>query len=81
MADLAIAARGLKKLYGTLAAVDGIDLAIPAGTVYAMLGPNDAGKTTMINILAAVLPPMRPYGAVQPTSPLGSTLMPLRQTW
>ena len=47
----AITARGLTKRYGDVVAVDGVDLEIPAGTVYALLGPNGAGKTTLVEML------------------------------
>ncbi len=57
MTDLAIVARGLRKQYGTVIAVDGIDLAVPAGTIYALLGPNGAGKTTTINMLTTLAAP------------------------
>ena len=51
MADTVIAARGLKKFYGRIAAVDGIDLAIERGEIFGLLGPNGAGKTTTILML------------------------------
>ena len=54
---LAIEATGLKKSFGDFHAVDGIDLAVPAGTVYAVLGPNGAGKTTTVRMLATLLRP------------------------
>ncbi len=57
MAELAITARGLKKQYGAVTALDGIDLAVTSGTVYALLGPNGAGKTTTINILTTLTRP------------------------
>lgn len=57
MAELAITARGLTKQYGTVAALDGLDLAVTSGTVYALLGPNGAGKTTTINILTTLTRP------------------------
>lgn len=50
MAD-AIEVQGLVKRYGPLAAVDGIDFTVPAGTVFSFLGPNGAGKTTTTEIL------------------------------
>ncbi len=50
----AIEVRDLHKLYGDLAAVDGIDLAVPPGEVFAFLGPNGAGKTTTVEILEGV---------------------------
>ena len=56
--DLAIVARGLVKRYnGDVLAVDGVDLSIPANTIYALLGPNGAGKTTMISMLITLLEP------------------------
>ena len=56
--DLAIEARGLVKRYNEeVLAVDGVDLFIPASTVYALLGPNGAGKTTTISMLATLLEP------------------------
>jgi ABC-2 type transport system ATP-binding protein len=54
---LAVEARGLTRSFGTVRAVDGIDLAIPVGGVYGVLGPNGAGKTTTLRMLATLLPP------------------------
>jgi ABC-2 type transport system ATP-binding protein len=54
---LAIETQGLVKRFGEKTAVDGIDLAVPAGTVYGVLGPNGAGKTTTIRMLATLLRP------------------------
>lgn len=50
-ADAAIRIRGLRKVYGTVAAVDGIDLDIARGETFALLGPNGAGKSTTVEIL------------------------------
>ncbi len=55
--DLAIETSGLVKAFGDTRAVDGVDLAVPAGGVYGVLGPNGAGKTTTIRMLATLLPP------------------------
>src|ERR1700730_7334909 len=54
---LAIETEGLVKVFGETRAVDGIDLAVAAGTVYGVLGPNGAGKTTTIRMLATLLQP------------------------
>jgi ABC-2 type transport system ATP-binding protein len=54
---LAIETEGLVKCFGETRAVDGIDLAVQAGTVYGVLGPNGAGKTTTIRVLATLLRP------------------------
>ena len=54
---LAIETEGLVKVFGETRAVDGIDLAVAAGTVYGVLGPNGAGKTTTIRMLATLLRP------------------------
>ncbi|PBC71960.1 ABC-2 type transport system ATP-binding protein [Streptomyces sp. TLI_235] len=55
MTDLAIAANGLRKSYGDKTVLDGIDLHIPAGSVFALLGPNGAGKTTTVQILSTLI--------------------------
>ncbi|MFC8623267.1 ATP-binding cassette domain-containing protein [Streptomyces anulatus] len=57
MTHPAIAANGLRKSYGDKAVLDGIDLAVPAGTVFALLGPNGAGKTTVVKILSTLISP------------------------
>jgi ABC-2 type transport system ATP-binding protein len=54
---LAVEASGLVKAFGSIRAVDGVDLAVPAGSVYGVLGPNGAGKTTTIRLLATLLRP------------------------
>lgn len=54
---LAIETAGLVKTFGKVRALDGIDLAVPAGTVYGVLGPNGAGKTTALKVLATLLRP------------------------
>src|SRR5690606_6144374 len=56
-APLAICARGLVKSFGTLRAVDGIDLDVPRGMIFAILGPNGAGKTTLMRMLATLAKP------------------------
>ena len=49
--------KGLRKNYGPLAAVSGIDLHVSSGEIFALLGPNGAGKSTLINILAGLAKP------------------------
>ncbi|MEV2258087.1 ATP-binding cassette domain-containing protein [Streptomyces anulatus] len=56
--DIAIQAEGLRKRYGGKEiknALNGVDLIVPAGTVFGLLGPNGAGKTTTVRILATLL--------------------------
>ncbi len=56
-ADIAIEARELRKSYGEVKALCGVDLEVDAGSVYGLLGPNGAGKTTAVRILTTLLPP------------------------
>jgi ABC-2 type transport system ATP-binding protein len=49
--------RGLKKAFGATRAVDGLDLRVPGGMLYAFLGPNGAGKTTSLRMIAGLLRP------------------------
>jgi len=51
MATAAITVRGLRKSYGSLEAVRGVDFEVQEGEVFALLGPNGAGKTTTVEIL------------------------------
>jgi ABC-2 type transport system ATP-binding protein len=51
MSELAVDVHGLKKSYGELEAVKGIDLTVREGEIFALLGPNGAGKTTTVEIL------------------------------
>ncbi|MGD0299810.1 MAG: ABC transporter ATP-binding protein [Bryobacteraceae bacterium] len=53
----AISIRNLRKVYGTKAAVDGLDLEVPRGSFFGFLGPNGAGKTTTIRMLMGLAPP------------------------
>ena len=57
MTDAAVATRGLVKRFGEQAAVDGIDLEVPRGAVYGVLGPNGSGKTTTIRMLLGLVLP------------------------
>ncbi|MEU0384980.1 ATP-binding cassette domain-containing protein [Streptomyces chartreusis] len=51
----AIAATGLRKSFGDKLVLDGIDLRVPAGTIFSLLGPNGAGKTTAVKILSTLI--------------------------
>jgi ABC-2 type transport system ATP-binding protein len=52
-----IQASGLVKIYGKVRALDGLDLAVPEGTILGLLGPNGAGKTTAVRILTTLIAP------------------------
>jgi ABC-2 type transport system ATP-binding protein len=54
--DFAIHTRGLRKSYGALEAVKGIDIEVQTGEVFGLLGPNGAGKTTTVEILEGLRP-------------------------
>ena len=70
----AIEAHGLRKVFGQIAAVDGIDLAFPAGRIYGLLGPNGSGKTTLIRLMAGLAIPtggtVSVLGTPMPSRPL-----------
>jgi ABC-2 type transport system ATP-binding protein len=51
----AVSAAGLRKSFGETVVLDGIDLTVPAGTIFSLLGPNGAGKTTTIKILSTLI--------------------------
>jgi ABC-2 type transport system ATP-binding protein len=55
--EFAVEASGLTKHYGEVVALDGLDLAVPTGTVLGLLGPNGAGKTTAVSILTTLTAP------------------------
>ncbi|MBA3964052.1 MAG: ABC transporter ATP-binding protein [Chthoniobacterales bacterium] len=56
MSDIAISARGLRKSYGALEAVKGLDFEVHSGEVFGLLGPNGAGKTSTVEILEGLRP-------------------------
>ncbi|MEX2131207.1 MAG: ABC transporter ATP-binding protein [Pseudohongiellaceae bacterium] len=56
-AQFAIQARDLSRSFGSLRAVDGVDLQIQTGTIYGFLGPNGSGKSTTIRMLCGLLTP------------------------
>ncbi len=53
----AIEVHGLRKSFGEVVALDGLDLDVEAGIVFGLLGPNGAGKTTLVRVLATLLQP------------------------
>ncbi|MES1023094.1 ATP-binding cassette domain-containing protein [Gloeocapsa sp. BRSZ] len=64
MTDIMVQAEGLKKRFGNMVALRGINLAVPAGSVLGVLGPNGAGKTTTINCLTTLLKPDAGFCAI-----------------
>src|ERR1700728_5120429 len=57
MSKVAVEVHGLRKAFGDVQALDGLSLAVPAGTVLVLLGPNGSGKTTTVSILTTSLRP------------------------
>jgi ABC-2 type transport system ATP-binding protein len=57
VSDIAIEVEGLKKHFGNVQALMGVDLSVREATVYRVLGPNGAGKTTAVRILTTLLRP------------------------
>ncbi len=53
---LAVATQGLRKVYD-VAAVDGVDLRVPDGAIYGLIGPNGSGKTTLLDLIAGLRTP------------------------
>ena len=56
-APAAVETIALRKTYGSLVAIDHLDLRVPAGTIYGLIGPNGAGKTTTFSVLSTLLTP------------------------
>ncbi|CAN5538345.1 ABC transporter ATP-binding protein [soil metagenome] len=55
--ELAVSATGLVKRFGNRNVVDGVDIAVPKGSIYGVLGPNGAGKTTTLRMLLGIIEP------------------------
>ena len=69
-AAYAVEGHGLVKTFGGFRAVDGVDIKVPAGSIYGVLGPNGAGKTTLLRTLLGIVDPDEGHrsllGAEQP---------------
>ena len=77
--ELAIETRSLRRTFGDLAAVDGIDLAVPRGSLYGFLGPNGAGKSTTIKCLTGLLRPTSGTMRILGLDPLADPVAVKRQ--
>jgi ABC-2 type transport system ATP-binding protein len=55
--DYAIESKGLYKWFDGFKAIDGLDIAVPAGSIFGLIGPNGAGKTTLMQILTGIIHP------------------------
>jgi ABC-2 type transport system ATP-binding protein len=64
MSEFTVEAHSLRKAFGEVQALDGLSLAVPAGSVLGLLGPNGSGKTTTVSILATSLRPDAGHAAV-----------------
>jgi ABC-2 type transport system ATP-binding protein len=64
LTDLAVVTRGLTKRFGSLVAVDHLDLTVKTGELYGFLGPNGAGKSTTLRMLTGIMEPTEGDGAV-----------------
>jgi ABC-2 type transport system ATP-binding protein len=77
---LAIETRGLRRVFGDLVAVDGIDLAVERGSFYGFLGPNGAGKSTTIKVLTGLLKPSGGSFTILDINPLANPVAVKRKT-
>ena len=57
LADAVLVCHSVRKQFGGLVALDGVDLAVCKGEILGLIGPNGAGKTTLFNIICGVFPP------------------------
>src|SRR5262249_38983100 len=51
----AIEVRRARKTYGKMAALDGVDVTVAAGTIHGLVGPNGSGKTTLLNVVSGLI--------------------------
>src|SRR5215831_3673682 len=79
-----IEAKGLTKRFGERAAVDGVDAVVPAGVAFGFLGPNGAGRTTLILTLVGLTEPssgeVRLRGLPQPAKRAEALARPARSS-
>jgi ABC-2 type transport system ATP-binding protein len=75
-----IVARGVRRTFGTVVAIDSLDLAAPCGQVTALVGPNGSGKTTLLLVLATLLVPDAGTVRVAGFDPVAEPLQVRRRT-
>jgi ABC-type multidrug transport system ATPase subunit len=80
MSDLAVETQSLQKSYGSLAAVNGLEMHVPRGSIYGFLGRNGAGKTTTIRMLAGLTHPTSGQMRVLGLDPKTSRIAILERT-
>jgi ABC-2 type transport system ATP-binding protein len=80
MSDLAVETQSLHKRYGSLAAVNGLEMHVPSGSIYGFLGRNGAGKTTTIRMLAGLTHPTSGQMRVLGLDPQTSRIAILERT-
>jgi branched-chain amino acid transport system ATP-binding protein len=54
--EIILSVKGLKKTFGGLHAIDGLDIDVKCGNIHGLIGPNGAGKTTFFNVITGILP-------------------------
>ena len=64
MVGMIIRTEHLSRSFGTVKAVDDLNLEVPPGIIFGFLGPNGAGKTTTIHLLLGLIPPMQGQASV-----------------
>jgi ABC-2 type transport system ATP-binding protein len=80
MSDLVIETHSLHKQYGSMRAVDGLEMHVPRGSVYGFLGRNGAGKTTTIRLLAGLIQPTGGHARVLDMDPQTERIPVLERT-